>query len=484
MVSITNWNMNTWDEQMGYNPESLYLPVIRDYEIHLMIVLKSPFRNLSVFLILTFFLLPMSSIATPVSIDSVTISAEEPLNVILMIGDGMGFEHVELARLVEEGQAGSLVMQQLNWNASVTTHPANVAVTDSAAAGTAIATGTKTINGYVALNPTLQPLETILEFAQTLNKSTGVVSTCRIVDATPASFMTHVDDRNDQDEIARQIIEVAEVDVLLGGGLDYFSSGQLSTMESKGFTIVYNRTSMLNVTSGRIFGLFADIHMDYEFDRNYNTTPSIAEMTNKSIELLSQDTDGFFLMVEAGRIDLAAHGNDKVRTALDAIAFDKAVQIALDYVEVHTNTILIVTADHETKGLVVMSSNLNSELPSALSIESEKRLLRAERANNVTVDWTADYHTDTPVPIYCYGSAFSELPVDIAIDNTNIYSLMKDFYLGNTLSVIPVSTPTASQTTTTSPTSPTSFPDTTLIIIVSVGALAVVFVVVIVIRRR
>ncbi|MFW9983058.1 MAG: alkaline phosphatase, partial [Candidatus Thorarchaeota archaeon] len=397
----------------------------------------------------------------------------------------MGFEHVELARLVEEGEAGSLVMQQLTWNASVTTHPANVAVTDSAAAGTAIATGTKTINGVVALNPALQPLETILEFAQTLNKSTGVVSTCRLVDATPASFMTHVDNRNDQDEIARQIVEEAEVDVLLGGGLDYFSSSQLSTMESNGYTIVYNRTSMLDVTSGRIFGLFAGVHMDYELDRNYVTTPSLAEMTNKSIELLSQDTDGFFLMVEAGRIDLAAHSRDKARNALDTIAFDKAVQIALDYVEVHTNTILIVTADHETMGLVVTSSNLNTELPSTLSIESEKRLLRAERANNVTVDWTAEYHTDTPVPIYCYGSAFSDLPVDIAIDNTNIYSLMKDYYLGNPLSVVPVTTPaTTTPTTTTSPIPPATPLDLNLITIALVGSLAVICVVVIVIKKR
>ncbi|MFW9927468.1 MAG: alkaline phosphatase [Candidatus Thorarchaeota archaeon] len=446
---------------------------------------KSPLRHLSVFLILTFLFLPISSMATPVSINSMTIAADEPLNVILMIGDGMGFEHVELARLVEEGEAGSLVMQQLTWNASVTTHPANVAVTDSAAAGTAIATGTKTINGVVALNPALQPLETILEFAQTLNKSTGVVSTCRLVDATPASFMTHVDNRNDQDEIARQIVEEAEVDVLLGGGLDYFSSSQLSTMESNGYTIVYNRTSMLDVTSGRIFGLFAGVHMDYELDRNYVTTPSLAEMTNKSIELLSQDTDGFFLMVEAGRIDLAAHSRDKARNALDTIAFDKAVQIALDYVEVHTNTILIVTADHETMGLVVTSSNLNTELPSTLSIESEKRLLRAERANNVTVDWTAEYHTDTPVPIYCYGSAFSDLPVDIAIDNTNIYSLMKDHYFGNPLSVVPVTTPaTTTPTTTTSPIPPATPLDLNLITIALVGSLAVICVVVIVIKKR
>lgn len=445
-------------------------------------------RYILVFSVLALFLLPMTIQATPTPIDTVTIAADEPLSIILMIGDGMGFEHVKLAQLVELGEGGSLVMQQLTWNASATTHSVGNPITDSAAAATAIATGVKTYNGYIGFNTTGQPIETILEFAQTLNKSTGVVSTCRLVDATPASFMTHVQSRNDRPQIARQIIEEAEVDVLLGGGLDYFSSEDLSTMESNGYTIVYNRTSMLNVTSGRIFGLFADVHMDFEYYRNYATTPSIAEMTNKSIELLSQDVDGFFLMVEGGKIDLAAHDEDKLRNALDTIAFDNAVQVAVDYVEAHNNTILIVAADHETQGLVVISHNLNSEFPTALPTESEKRTLRAERVNNVTVDWTATYHTNTPVPLFCFGSVFAELQVDITIDNTNIFTLMKDYYLGNPLSVVPVTPPqttsSSTSTPTTSPTATAQSLDTTLIVVATVGVIAVVFVAAIVIKKR
>ncbi len=447
-------------------------------------------RLLVILLVVSFLSIPSAPITQVQLVRESTPSADGPLSIILMIGDGMGYEHVELARLVEVGEYGSLKMQDSDWNTSVTTHSANAAVTDSAAAGTAIATGIKTNNGYVAKSTSLVDLETILEFAQTKNKSTGVISTCRLVDATPACFMTHTDSRYNFDEIARQIVEEANVDVLLGGGLDYFDSSQISTMITNGYSVVYNRTELASITSGRVFGLFADVHMDYEYDRDYSLQPSIAEMTNKSIELLSQDSDGFFLMVEGGRIDLAAHDEDNVRNALDTIAFDNAVDIALDYVEAHNNTILIVTADHETEGLVVLSHNLNSELPGDLVSETDRRTLRAERVNNITVDWTASYHTDWPVPLYATGDVFSNLTEDILIDNTDIYNMMKDFYLGNTLNVteLPPITTEPTGTTTTDTTSTTSTPvippDSYLILAASVGVVIIILAVVLIIKRR
>jgi len=251
--------------------------------------------------------------------------------------------------------------------------------------------------------------------------------------------------------------------------------------------------------------------MDYEYDRDYSVQPSIAEMTNKSIELLSQDSDGFFLLVEGGRIDLAAHDEDQVRTALDTIAFDKAVDVAIDYVTDHNNTVLIVTADHETEGLVVISHNLNSELPGDLLSEEDRRTLRAERANNVTVDWTATYHTNWPVPLYAFGEAFSDLDEDLLIDNTDIFSLMKDFYLGNPLNETVLSTTTSttttetpstttttditgttSETATTNSTEPTTSPtdnpgiqfDSPLLLAISLGSAIVIIVALVLIKRR
>jgi alkaline phosphatase len=471
-------------------------------------------RLLALMLVVSFLSLPTSPITQVQMVTDAIPAADEPLSIILMIGDGMGFEHVELGRLVEVGEFGSLNLHDSEWNASVTTYSADAAVTDSAAAATAISTGTKTNNRYVALNPSLVPLETILEYAQTQNKSTGVVATSHLAHATPASFMTHVTDRGDYTEIARQIVDNANVDVLFGGGTSYFTGAQITTMASNGYSVVYNRTALATVTSGRVFGLFASDHMDYEYDRDYSLQPSIAEMTNKSIELLSQDADGFFLLVEGSKIDLAAHNDDKVRNALDTIAFDNAVDVAMDYVKDHNNTILIVTADHETEGLVILSHNLNSELPADFVSETDKRTLRAERANNVTVDWTATYHTAQDVPFFAFGDAFLDLTEDLTIDNTDIYKLMKDFYLGNPLNETELTTTTTTTTTpttettsttdttstitptettsetssTTSTTGPTSTPgvplDSSLLLAISAGAAIIILVALVLIKRR
>ncbi len=473
-------------------------------------------RILALLLVVSFLSIPSIPITEIQLVNDAIPAAAEPLSIILMIGDGMGFEHVELARLVEVGESGSLNMHDSDWNSSLITHSANAAITDSAAAATAISTGIKTNNRYVAYSPSLAPLETILEYAQTLNKSTGVVATSHLAHATPASFMTHVNDRGEYTEIARQIVDEANVDVLLGGGTNYFSGAQITTMASNGYSVVYNRTGLAAVTSGRVFGLFASEHMDYEYDRDYSLQPSIAEMTNKSIEILSQDTDGFFLMVEGSRIDLAAHVDDKVRNALDTIAFDKAVDVALDYVKSHNNTILIVAADHETKGLVILSHNLNSELPADLVSETDKRTLRAERVNNITVDWTAAYHTAQNVPLFAFGDAFLDMNVSSTIDNTDVFTLMKDFYLGSPLNEteFPTTTTTTSTTgttgtttTTTTPTTPTDTTsvtetttesstttgttgatgiplDSSLILGVSVGAAIIILVAVLMIKRR
>ncbi|MHA1576248.1 MAG: alkaline phosphatase, partial [Candidatus Thorarchaeota archaeon] len=271
------------------------------------------------------------SIAYGTSIDIHSLSQDNNLSIILMIGDGMGFDHVKLGRWVEVGSNGNLTMEQLPWNASVTTYSTSSAVTDSAAAATALATGYKTDNGKLSVNPAMMELETILEIAQFLEKSTGLVSTVQIQHATPAAFMAHVSNRNSYTEITRQIVEEAGVDVLLGGGRQYFSESQLNTMESNGYAIAENRTALANVTSGKVLGLFGSVEIEYELDRNFTTTPSLGEMTDKAIELLSVDSDGFFLMVEGGKIDWSAHNNDRVGAALELIAFNDAVQNALNY---------------------------------------------------------------------------------------------------------------------------------------------------------
>lgn len=220
---------------------------------------------------------------------------ENNYSIILMIGDGMCFEHVKLVRYVELGKNQNLSMESLDLNISVMTHNAFFETTDYAAAATAIATGVKTYNRRIAIGPDGSILETVLEIAQKLNKSTRVVTTTSIQHATPASFMTHVMSRSNFDEITQQIVEEAAVDILLGGGLEDFSSKQIEEMKNNGYTFVENKTALEELSNGKILGLFSDGYLSFEQDRNFNLIPSLSEMTRKAIEILNLNSEGIFL---------------------------------------------------------------------------------------------------------------------------------------------------------------------------------------------
>ena len=384
-------------------------------------------------------ILLVSLILTPTVQYSQAAEAEypEPLSVILMIGDGMGYEHVKIAKWVEVGKNANLTMETLPYSYSVTTHSADAQITDSAAAATAYATGVKTNNNWVSIAPNGTELQTILEMAQINGKSTGVITTTTIQHATPAAFMTHVESRGDSSIITQQIIESAGVDVLMGGGSAFFSEYQIEFMVANGYSLAEDKSTLEGITSGKVLGLFSEGQMYYEQERDINLTPSIWEMTNKSLEILSQDPDGFFLMVEGGRIDHGGHDNSKVDVVLEAIAFDNAIEVALSYVENHSNTILIVTADHETGGLMITGDSLNGELPSDDNTEMENRAIRITRANNIEVTWSADYHTDSNVPLFIYGDVFEDYSIDDVIDNIQVFHIMDDYFSGNISEIVP-----------------------------------------------
>lgn len=439
-------------------------------------------------------ILLMSSPLSYATISESTAQSEgDGLSIILMIGDGMGFEHVKLGRWVEVGENGNLVMETLPYNWSVTTYSADAAITDSAAAATAIATGIKTNNQIVGQSPIGTDLSTILEIAETVGKSTGLVSTTRFNHATPASFFANVTSRSDYATITRQLVEDKDVDVVLSGGFDQFTLDQLTTMQSRGYTLVENRAELDAVSSGKVLGMFASSYMPEELTRDLSTIPSIAEMTNKSLEVLSQDPDGFFLMVEGGQIDFSGHDNDKVGVALETIAFDKAINISLQYVQEHSNAILLITADHETGGLTIVSNSLNQELPSEVDSEASNRNLRVERANNVTTTWTGTDHTATLVPLFMYGDPLSEFPASYSIDNTDVFAIMDTYFSGGALDTTIFNAVTTSTTSTTSTsttdttpasTPPPSAPPIGSTIIVGIGIAAVIVVILILLRRH
>ncbi|WP_019616891.1 alkaline phosphatase [Psychromonas ossibalaenae] len=290
------------------------------------------------------------------------VAQPQAKNVILLIGDGMGFGQLEMARLLEYGTEGSLNMQKMENFAAVTTYSADNVVTDSAAAGTAIATGTKTNNKSVGIDSASNDLESISEALQAQGKSIGLVATAGVYDATPATFGSSVKKRSDKGEIVRDYYD-AGWDVILGGGTKYFAPKKqngvdmIKEFKAKGYTYVTTADELANVTdTDKLLGLFNYDQMTFAIDRDeedeITEEPTLKEMTMKALDVLSQNKDGFFLMSEGSEIDGAGHGGDAAWSWKSAIEFDEAIKYALDWAEEHGNTLVIVTADHETGAMM------------------------------------------------------------------------------------------------------------------------------------
>lgn len=283
--------------------------------------------------------------------DEKTAASASPRNVILLIGDGMGINQLTLALYVGPGRDGKLAIDSMPVVGLARTHSANSFVTDSAAAGTALATGVKTNNQMVSVAPDGKPLETVLEVAKKHGKAVGLVTTTTITHATPASFGSHVDSRGDDKAIAKQYIANA-IEVLLGGGGTAGNDIE-SALSSAGWKVAKTRDELNALDAEKILGLFAPGHMSYEIDRGRTNEPSLAEMTSAALKALSKNPRGFFLMVEGGRIDHACHGLDACAVAFDTLAFDAAVRTCLDFAAKDGRTLVIVTGDHATGGLTV-----------------------------------------------------------------------------------------------------------------------------------
>jgi alkaline phosphatase len=239
-------------------------------------------------------------------------------------------------------------------------------------------------------------------------------------------------------------------------------------MQNNGYSYVTNKTDLEAVSGGKILGIFSDGHMDYELERNYSLTPSIVDMTRKALEVLQQNSSGFFLMVEGGRIDHAGHANNKTNSALEGIAFDYAVREALNYVKNHDNTILIVTADHETGGLAIVNENLDQNLPISGLTEEQNETIRITRVNQIDVTWSTTGHTDLNVPFWGYGIALENFTINSLIDNTEIFDLMKGIIVEPEDPIEDPIPPTPTYITPSSP-PPTSSSISILIIIVPIA---------------
>src|SRR5690554_475874 len=257
------------------------------------------------------------------------ISTEAPIveNVILLIGDGMGVSQV---------YSGITANSRLNLEKSQyvgfsKTYSASSYITDSAAGGTAIATGTKTNNGAIGVDAKGNDVKSILEYAAENGKSTGVVASCAITHATPASFVAHQPKRGMQEEIAVDFVN-SDITVFIGGGKKYFdarSDGEnlLDKLEANGFQVALTMDDVKKATSGKLAGLVADEHPAPYPERG----EFLPESVQAAINLLKNNDKGFCLMVEGSQIDWACHANEKDATVNEMLDFDRAIKVALNY---------------------------------------------------------------------------------------------------------------------------------------------------------
>ena len=298
-------------------------------------------------------------------------------NVIMLIADGMSTEAITLAR---HTKGDSLAMDEISVG-SVITSWANGPITDSAPGGTVYAAGEKTNNKYIGTSVNDTPMASILEGAESVGKATGIVATSEITHATPGDFTAHTNNRKYYNQILQQQIN-QDMEVVLGGGFnkpsgfssevstDEFESyyeEQVNNIKEEGFDFITTKDQLTSYDGHKLWGSFADADLKYDFDRqsdNDNVQPSLAEMTNKAIEVLNKDEDGFFLMVEGSKVDWAAHANNTVGIVSDILAFDEAVKAAIEFAKTDGNTVVVVTTDHGNSGITIGSSYYNENIES------------------------------------------------------------------------------------------------------------------------
>ena len=340
-------------------------------------------------------------------------------NVIYLIGDGMGFGAVSSLLLSEDEPTGFEIASPVIGLSE--TCSANNYVTDSAAGGTALATGTRTNNGYAGADPDGNQLTSVLRKAQTYGMKTGIVVNTTLTEATPAAFYAGVTSRKFVYDIAKQFTE-SEVDLAIGGGLDHFigrpdSLDLTATLIEKGYDVYLNWETVLETESDKFVGILPlyDLHrreenngtasaaegqevclaaqmaaLNEDASREHLSEPTVylEKATAKALDVLSRNNkDGFFLMIESAIIDGYGHNNDGDGMVVEMQEFNRTLRQMIEYVNQHPETLLVVTADHETGGTGVY---YNGHTPGN---EGPLRL-----------KFSTSGHTGTVVPIFAYGA--------------------------------------------------------------------------------
>ena len=330
------------------------------------------------------------------------VEAQEVKNIIFLIGDGMGLASASMMQL--ENNYEPTIFDSADNIALQKTYSLDNRVTDSAASGTALATGFKTNNTMLGQLPDGTNPESLMELAADKGKATGLVVTTYLQHATPGAFYAHVPSRHEYATISEQLL-ASDIDIAIGGGMAFFKERYnnhkkaTKAITESGFTLVESLDA--DMSGERILALLADKEIE-------NRTGYLAKATTMAIEHLDNNDNGFVLMVEGSLIDGMGHGNDAKGQQGEMRDFMEAIEVAAAYAREHTDTLVVVTADHETGGLAIISGNADFNL-------SEQ---------GVEYKWATGGHSGVMVPIYLYGTG-AEL-INGVMENADLGKRLKE----------------------------------------------------------
>lgn len=381
-------------------------------------------------------------------------------NVIFMIGDGMGISSVDITRMALYGEVNYVDFEKTPYVGLMKTYSYDSFVTDSAAAGTAMSTGEKTNNGWLSVAPDGRSLRTLLEAARSMGKTTGIVTTVNVTDATAGAFVAHTESGNEQ-AIADQYADFMTADVCFGGGLEYFiprtepnskrtdDRDLVREFVDAGYEFVSDPGELMAfpAPNGKMLGLFSCGYIPYVLDREYLEVdvPSLSQMTMKALQILSGGPNGFFLMIEGGKIGWANRAHDAGSTIAEIFEFNEAFRVVLDFLKKNPDTLIIVTSNQETGGLG-LGSGKDELIPAAtngqeitaetlaglvkdrpfgeikalfeewvgfgdlspeefeLAQSGNARTIAEMISSRAEIGWTTPAHTGQSVPVYAFGN--------------------------------------------------------------------------------
>lgn len=327
-------------------------------------------------------------------------TTNKPQNIILLIGDGMSIPQICASILTQESPTS---FEQFPVTGLVKTYSKSHRITDSAAGGTAIATGHKTNNGMIGMNADSIAVPSMLEIFSDRGMKTGVIATSYITHATPASFVAKNINRNNYEEIAADFANSDKVDLLIGGGRNHFNKRKdninlIEKMQSDGWNY-YDTLINVDTSANKIIILADNDHLPpYSMRGNF-----LPEATSLALRNLKNE-NGFFLMVEGSQIDFACHDKDSTYLINEMNDFNNTINVVLDFAKENPNTLVIVTADHETGGLTIVDPD--------------------ENYTKTNLHFSNGSHTPLLVPIFAFGPEANRFTG--IMDNTDIFKKIID----------------------------------------------------------